>query len=71
MELGLIEFQSNNSISAEKWLKKSLTDYNHYLNENYVHLRACAGLRQLGITNEDLRLDQMKSKLNLNLSKMF
>ncbi|CAG2166307.1 unnamed protein product [Oppiella nova] len=60
MELGLVELELNNRAEAEKWLKKSLHDYSNYMNENYVHIRAYAALRELGVSSDKHSVDQIQ-----------
>ena len=57
-----MELELNNRADAEKWLKKSLHDYSNYMNENYVHIRAYAALRELGISSDKHSVDQTQCK---------
>ena len=52
LELGLIELYENNAEEAKKWIKKAIKDYTGYLTENYVHVRAYAVLRELGVSTD-------------------
>ncbi|XP_054160184.1 tetratricopeptide repeat protein 39A-like [Oppia nitens] len=58
LEMGLIQLSTNNSEEAKNWLKKTMRDYNRYLNENYVHLRIYAALRELGISTDKQSANQ-------------
>ena len=62
LELGLTELAEGNTDEAKKWIDKCLKDYNHYLNENYVHLRAYAGLREMGISTDKDKMDATQRK---------
>jgi len=52
LELGLIELEEKNREESKKWLKKSIKEYSGYLTENFVHLRAYAALRELGVSTD-------------------
>ena len=58
LELGLVELELNNGVEAEKWLKKCTQDYSNYTNENFVHLRAYAALRELGVSTDKQTVNQ-------------
>ena len=64
LELGLIEFYQINGEEAKMWLKKAIKDYSGYLTENFVHLRAYAALRDLGVST-DKDEDPNKSETNI------
>ena len=53
-----MELELNNGVEAEKWLKKCTQDYSHYTNENFVHLRAYAALRELGVSTDKQTVDK-------------
>ncbi|CAG2181126.1 unnamed protein product, partial [Oppiella nova] len=62
LELGLLDLELNNGIEARKWIKKALHDYSNYTNENYVHIRAYAALRELGVSTDKHSVDQSLSQ---------
>ncbi|CAG2105391.1 unnamed protein product [Medioppia subpectinata] len=62
LELGLIECDLKNAEKATQLLNKCMTDYTSYPNENFVHIRAYAALRELGAVGEAPEVDDQKSK---------
>ncbi|CAG2168530.1 unnamed protein product [Oppiella nova] len=59
-ELGIIEFEMNNTDKAIDLLNKCINDYTGYMNENYVHVKAFATLRRLGLYTEKQGIDDQK-----------
>ncbi|CAG2178370.1 unnamed protein product [Oppiella nova] len=60
LEMGLIEYELKNNDKAIELLNKCINEYSGYLNENYVHIRAFAALRELGVGNEKEGEDETK-----------
>ncbi|CAG2169605.1 unnamed protein product [Oppiella nova] len=58
LELGLVELELNNGDEAKMWLKKCTQDYSNYTNENFVHLRVYAALRELGVSTDKQTVNQ-------------
>ncbi|CAG2120290.1 unnamed protein product, partial [Medioppia subpectinata] len=58
LELGLVELELNNAPEAIKWLDKAINDYHNYMNENYVQIRAYAGLREIGVSTDKHNADE-------------
>ncbi|CAG2109683.1 unnamed protein product, partial [Medioppia subpectinata] len=76
LEMGLIEYEMKNHEKAIELLNKCINEYTGYLNENYVHLRAFAALRELGVgvekhSEDDNKLEEYKNQwLNgMNIKK--
>ncbi|CAG2101645.1 unnamed protein product, partial [Medioppia subpectinata] len=61
LELGLVELELNNAPEANKWLNKAINDYRNYMNENYVQIRAYAGLRKIGVSTDKHNADESTS----------
>ncbi|CAG2173186.1 unnamed protein product [Oppiella nova] len=59
-ELGLIEFEMKNNDKAIELLNKCIDDYTGYLNENYIHFKAYAALRELGLCTAKQGTDHNK-----------
>ncbi|XP_054155268.1 uncharacterized protein LOC128953772 [Oppia nitens] len=73
LELGLIEVILNNKDKAIELINKCINDYSGYTNDVYVHIRAFAGLRSLGVTTDkqnenDNKLEDYKKQWLRNLS---
>ncbi|XP_054155261.1 tetratricopeptide repeat protein 39C-like [Oppia nitens] len=56
-EMGLVEMELNNTTEAKQWINKCLHDFSGYVNENFVHIRAYAALRHIGVSSDKQRVD--------------
>lgn len=63
-ELAVIEMYRNNYDEAKELFNRVIKDYSGYLTENFVHLRAYAGLRDLGVNTDKQEInDSERSNL--------
>ncbi|XP_054155073.1 tetratricopeptide repeat protein 39A-like [Oppia nitens] len=60
LELGLNELETGNTEESKKWINKCIDNYSGYLNENYVHLRAYSALREMGVSTDKQKEDEVK-----------
>ncbi len=74
LELGLTQLAQQNLNEAKMWFDKATNDYSGYLTENLVHIRVYAALRELGISTDKEKEDNLKSiyfQINNNQSLNF